>query len=325
MRTLSLLIIALLFSTPSKKEKNTTYSPVGKESMETPIVTTEKISSGLLQTINFPSKHVRKRNVYVWLPEDYYNNKEKHAVLYMHDGQMLFDPTTTWNKQEWGVDEALSKLIKNGTVKRTIVIGIWNHKDIRHSEYFPQKPLETLKKEQKEAILKTKSDGKPIFKGELMADRYLKFIVEELKPYIDKNFRTLTDQKNTYIAGSSMGGLISMYAMCEYPKVFSGAACLSTHWIGTKSSKNNPIPQVFVSYMTQKLPDPKNHKFYFDYGTRGLDAYYGSPQYKVNKVMKAKGYTSKSWMSRRFKGHDHSENSWKKRLHIPLTFLLKKK
>ena len=113
--------------------------------------------------------------------------------------------------------------------------------------------------------------------------------------------------------------------MCEYPEVFAGAACLSTHWIGTVNSKKNPIPKAFTDYMSRKLPDPKNHKFYFDYGTRGLDAYYGSPQYKVNKVMKAKGYTSKNWMSRRFKGHSHSENYWKRRLHTPLTFLLKKK
>ncbi|MCB0375859.1 MAG: alpha/beta hydrolase [Sinomicrobium sp.] len=327
MRTLSLLLLIFIFSAACKEEKNIAYTDPGKLlALNTGTVAeSERLSHGVLQTIdNFPSKHVRRRSIYVWLPVDYYSKPSKHAVLYMHDGQMLFDPETTWNKQEWGVDETLTKLMLDGIAKNTIVVGIWSHSDTRHSEYFPQKPFESLTQEQKDAVLKTTYNKAPMFKEAPAADSYLKFIVEELKPYIDKNFSTLPDRENTYIAGSSMGGLISMYAVCEYPEIFGGAACLSTHWIGTVNSKNNPLPQAFADYMTQKLPDPATHKFYFDYGTRTLDAFYGPSQLKVDKVMKAKGYTPKNWMTKKFNGHDHSENSWKKRLHIPLTFLLKK-
>lgn len=320
MKTLGILTLAslLLLSPQAKKsDYSTTLTPV-------PVSGSEKFTSGTLQTLaNFPSKYVAPRNVYIWLPEDYYAKPQKHAVLYMHDGQMLFDDTQTWNKQEWGMDETITKLIKANTLKSVIVVGIWNLPGMRHSEYFPEKPFQLLTPEQQDAALKTTRNNELLLKEKPKSDRYLKFIVEELKPYIDKNFATLPDQQNTYMAGSSMGGLISMYAVCEYPDVFRGAACISTHWIGAENAKNNPIPDVFVKYMSEKLPDPKTHKFYFDYGTKTLDAFYGPSQLKIDKVMKAKGYTTKSWLTKKFEGHDHSENSWKKRLSVPLTFLLK--
>ena len=81
--------------------------------------------------------------------------------------------------------------------------------------------------------------GAPVFSGKIQSDNYLKFLVKELKPFIDSSFSTLKDQQNTFIAGSSMGGLISMYAICEYPLVFGGAACLSTHWPGIFTMINN--------------------------------------------------------------------------------------
>ena len=121
-----------------------------------------------------------------------------------------------------------------------------------------------------------------------------------------------------------MGGLISMYAICEYPGVFGGAACLSTHWPGIFSVEGNPIPNAFAQYMSKNLPDPKNHKLYFDYGDQTLDAMYGPLQKKVDEVLKSKGYTEKSWITKFYPGDDHSEKSWNRRLNIPLEFLLKK-
>ena len=131
------------------------------------------------------------------------------------------------------------------------------------------------------------------------------------------------NKKHTFIAGSSMGGLISLYAICEYPKVFGGAACLSTHWPGVFYTDKNPIPEQFFKYLKKKLPNPNNHKIYFDFGTATLDAMYEPYQIEVDKIMKQKGYTSKSWITKKFEGEDHSEVAWAKRLHIPLVFLLK--
>jgi len=283
-----------------------------------------KVVSGTLQRIeNFQSKYVTARNVDVWLPDNYSTSK-KYAVLYMHDGQMLFDSETTWNKQAWEVDDVLSKLIAEKMIQEVIVVGIWNGGVTRHIDYFPQKPFESLTQTQQDSIYNAnRSNGQSVFNnGKINSDNYLKFIVEELKPMIDKTYSVCTDQKHTFIAGSSMGGLISMYAICEYPKVFGGAACLSTHWPGIFSLDHNPIPNAFFEYLKQNLPNPKNHKLYFDYGTATLDALYVTLQPKVDEIMRAKGYTSSNWTTLKFEGDDHSEKSWNKRLRTPLFFLL---
>lgn len=284
-----------------------------------------KVTSGKVQRFeNFQSKLIDARNIDIWLP-DGYSNKEKYAVLYMHDGQALYDAESTWNKQAWEVDQVASKLITEGKTKKFIVVGIWNNGQKRHPEYFPQKPYESLTQIQRDTItaqLQKATKSNEVFKP--YSDLYLKFLVNELKPFIDKNFSTIPDQKNTFIAGSSMGGLISMYAICEYPKVFGGAACLSTHWPGTFSANNNPIPDAFVNYLKANLPNPKDHKIYFDYGDQTLDAMYKPFQEKVDIVMKAKGFTSKNWETKFFPGENHSEEAWAKRLDIPFVFLLKK-
>ncbi|MBP6073125.1 MAG: alpha/beta hydrolase [Flavobacterium sp.] len=284
-----------------------------------------EVSLGKIQHIeNFPSKYVDARNIDVWMPEGY-SVSEKYAVLYMHDGQMLYDAATTWNKQSWEVDEVAGKLIREGKTKKFIVVGIWNNGSKRHPEYFPQKPYENLLPTQKDTITaQLQKAGRTKEKFQPISDLYLKFLVTELKPYIDNHFSTLKNRENTVIAGSSMGGLISMYAICEYPEVFGGAACISTHWPGTFSSENNPIPDAFLNYMNSHLPDPKTHQFYFDYGNKTLDALYPELQKKVDLLMKNKGFTPSTWTTQFFEGKDHSEKSWTERLHIPFEFLLKK-
>jgi predicted alpha/beta superfamily hydrolase len=285
----------------------------------------QKVSSGKIEKYeDFHSKYVTDRNVEVWLP-DGYNKKKKYAVLYMHDGQMLFDSTTTWNKQSWNVDAVVAKLLMNNKIEDVIVVGIWNGGKTRHSDYFPQKPFESLSNEQKGFVnkqLQTPGNTTEAFKP--VSDNYLKFLVNELKPFIDRKYSVFKDKKHTFIAGSSMGGLISMYAICEYPNIFGGAACMSTHWPGVFSMEGNPIPEAFMNYMSKNLPDPKNHKIYFDYGDKTLDAMYAPLQKKVDEVMKAKGFTDKNWMTKFYPGDDHSEKSWNRRLNIPLEFLLKK-
>ena len=283
------------------------------------------VSSGFVERIvDFPSDFIAKRNVDIWLPENYHKSNN-YAVLYMHDGQMLFDSTNAWNKQEWGVDEAITSLIEKGKIKETIVVGIWNSGKTRHADYYPQKPFEALSVDFKEKLMEVKRDeNTALFEANVQSDNYLKFLVTELKPYIDKNYATKSDKDNTFVMGSSMGGLISMYALCEYPEVFGSAACLSTHWIGGFSLKSNPMPETFYNYLSENLPDPNTHRIYFDYGTKTLDAFYEPYQMKVDSVMRLKGFTSENWITRKFEGADHSENSWKERLDIPLLFLLKK-
>ena len=279
------------------------------------------VSSGTIKRLEkFASKYVDARNVDVWLPDNY-SNKKRYAVLYMHDGAMLFDAATTWNKQEWQVDETVGRLIKEGKIRDTIVVGVWNNGEYRHSEYYPQKTLADLPPETRDFIIKNSLKDKP------QADNYLKFLVEELKPYIDKNFSTKKDVKNTFIAGSSMGGLISLYALCEYPNVFGGAAGMSTHLpmvTDAKTPNVETVPASFRAYLEKNLPKANSRKIYFDYGDQTLDALYPPLQKKVDDILTAKGWMEKSWITKSFPGENHSEVSWAKRLNIPLEFLLKR-
>ena len=239
---------------------------------------------------------------------------------------MLFDSATTWNKQEWGVDETLTRLMSEKRIKNSIVVAVFNTGKTRHAEYFPQKPFEMLPKSMQDSLLSQAKRDKEtaLFPTNIQSDAYLKFLVSELKPFIDREFSTLSNQKNTFIAGSSMGGLISMYAICEYPSVFGGAACLSTHWLGIMPSDKNPVPNAFMDYLKTHLPNPKNHKMYFDFGTATLDAYYEPHQNAADAILKTKGFSEKNWLTRKYAGDAHTEQAWRGRLAIPMVFLLKK-
>ncbi|MEO8110266.1 MAG: alpha/beta hydrolase-fold protein [Ginsengibacter sp.] len=146
----------------------------------------------------------RSRRVWLYLPTGYFTSEKKYPVLYMHDGQNLFDEATSY-AGEWGVDEFLDSIFSSGK-KEVIVVGIDNGLQKRMTEYNPY-------------------SYQKFGKGE--GDEYVDFLVKDLKPYIDKHYHTLPDKKNTYIAGSSMGGLISLYAVLKYPDKFGGAGIFS--------------------------------------------------------------------------------------------------
>jgi predicted alpha/beta superfamily hydrolase len=114
-----------------------------------------------------------------------------------------------------------------------------------------------------------------------------------------------------------MGGLISLYAVMEYPEIFGGAACISTHWPA--------VDGIFIEYLPGKLPNPTSHKLYFDHGTINLDSLYQPLQERVDMIVAAHGFTrGQNWLSLQFEGADHNEASWRDRLHEPLLFLLGK-
>ena len=217
---------------------------------------------------HFRSAFVDARNIDVWLPEGY-SEKKKYAVLYMHDGQMLFDSVYTWNRQEWGVDEVMGDLIARRRIRNCIVVGIWNNGEYRHSEYFPQMILDQVEPGMRAVIIQRQLNGKP------RADLYLRFIVEELKPFIDSCFSTRTNRSNTFVMGSSMGGLISIYALCQYPEIFGGAACLSIRSPVAapsliRETADTGVPRRLRDYLRDHLPKAASSKIYFDYGSETL-------------------------------------------------------
>lgn len=257
---------------------------------------------------SFPSKFVDPRNVDVWLPPGYGSDPgRRYPVLYMHDGQNIFESGSAFGGVSWRVHDAMAGLIETGAVRPAIVVGVWNTPK-RFQEYMPRK-----------AVPGGRADGikgMPVrVEGEIVSDNYLKFLVTELKPFIDSNYRTLKGRDDTFIMGSSMGGLISAYAVSEYPGIFGGAGCVSTHWPAGDGA--------VIEYLRRRLPSPKNHLFYFDFGTRTLDALYEPYQKRMDEVMRKAGYTEGvNWITRKFEGEEHSEKSWSRRAWIPLKFLL---
>ena len=257
---------------------------------------------------DFPSQFVKPRNVDVWLPPGYEQGSEAFPVLYMHDGQNLVHPEEAFIGETWQVAETMTRLVEEGKVPPTIIVGIWNTKK-REPEYMPQKPYKWWRTD----TWQDRIWG--LFKGKIISDNYLQCLVTEIKPFIDTTFRTKPGLDHTSIMGSSMGGLISLYAMCEYPEVFNRAGCVSTAWPA--------IGRQFYPYIQAHLPDPAGRRIYFDYGTLGLDADYEPYQLDVDRIMESRGYQrGVSYTTHKFEGHDHNEKFWAERLHIPLEFLL---
>lgn len=281
--------------------------------------------SGKIERIeNFASQHVQARHVDVWIPEEFEKLKasgQKFNVLYMHDGQMLFDAKTTWNKQAWNADQTVSRLMKSGQLAPTIIVGVWNNGQFRHSEYFPEKFLPHMLEKPRQLLMQQGLKDKP------QADAYLRFLVDELKPFIDAKYPTHKGSAHTAIMGSSMGGLISIYALNEYPEVFGAAAGLSTHWIGIHQA-NSHIPLAAYVYLRDKLAGPQSHKIYQDHGTTELDAMYAPYQNFINQIIRDKGYIENgvkpNFLTRVFEGTGHNEKAWAERLEIPVLFLLGK-
>lgn len=271
---------------------------------------------------NFLSAYIQSRDIYIWLPADY-NEATKYAVIYMHDGQMLFDSLSTWNKQEWMVDETMDRLTAERKIRPTIVVGVANIPTLRYAEYFPQKVYDNIPDATRQLILQEQ------FKTEPKADDYLKFLTRELKPYIDSVYSTRKDAANTFVMGSSMGGLISLYALCEYPDVFGGAGCLSMHTpmvsyaLFDKVDIEKDVASTFRMYLKEHLPKVNTRKIYIDYGDQTLDSYYRPYQEKIDSLMQSLGWSYPQWETLFFSGEDHSEKSWSKRLDTPLLFLLK--
>ena len=180
----------------------------------------------------------RKRRIWIYLPKGYASASKAYPVLYMHDGQNLFNEQTAANG-EWGVDECLDSLQKQ-TGKECIVVAIDNGGDKRLSEYTPY----------------DFNYNKNIVKAE--GKLYVDFIVQTLKPFIDTKYRTKKSAEFTSIAGSSLGGLISYYAIIQHPDVFGSAGIFSpSFWLSQ---------QVFID--TEQFATKLNSKFYFYGGNK---------------------------------------------------------
>lgn len=221
-----------------------------------------------------------KRDFFVWLPPGYDENvSRRYPVLYMHDGQNLIDPKTAYAGKDWQVDETVTRLIKEYKIKEIIVVGIYNNEN-RLEEY---------------------SDTE-------IGAKYRKFIIEELKPFVDSKYRTLTDSNNTALIGSSMGGLVSFNTAWKNPEVFGMAGCMSSSFYYNDEK---------VFKMIDEYSGPKKHiKFYIDHGEDGLIR--GQRMFcKLTQLGYVIGTDLDYFYNR---GAGHNESEWAKRLERPLIF-----
>ena len=268
----------------------------------------------LTQYPNIQTPGLLPRDVWVWTPPQYNQQPKAHfPVIYMQDGQNLFYKEKSYTQVTWGVVETITKLSDFGFIRAAIVVGIDNTEN-REGDYLPTKPFNTP--EGKAFIAKLEKESpEQLEKFDFVADDYLKLVVDTIKPQIDADFRTLSNRENTFVFGSSMGGLISLYALVEYPEVFGCAGCFSTHW---------PVLGPFIApYLRKNLPKAGRHRIYFDHGTRDLDAKYAPYQQEVDEIMCEKGYHhGKDWLTRIAPGAGHHENAWRSRMHIALRFFL---
>ena len=229
----------------------------------------------------------KKRKAYIYLPNSYNKNPElRYPVLYMFDGHnVFFDRDATYGKS-WGM-----KRYMDGARKNLIIVAVeCNHEgNQRLSEYSPF-PF----------------DDSYFGAVEGRGDIYMDWLVGELKPWIDSHYRTLPDREHTFIAGSSMGGLMSLYAACAYSGVFSGAACLSPSlWVSPEG----------VEELISETEFPGETVLYMDYGSRELENHAPTMEAltSVNEQLLDKGvYTT----FRIVPGGDHSEASWERQIPI---------
>ena len=290
----------------------TTYDNTQSDMKIQPIVSSVE-NPNLIGTLehysNVQSDFINPRNVEVWLPPDYIEGDTgRYTVLYMHDGQNLFESQKSFIGVDWGIDETLAALSGKKEIPPTIVVGIWNTPE-RLREYLPQRPFcEHLSRHSRRRVIKR-------YGGVPNSDNYLRFLVHELKPFVDGRYRTRPEREFTFLMGSSMGGLISLYAICEHPQVFGGAGCLSTHWPRAHKS--------FRKYLKKRLPEPGQHKIYLDYGNEANIAGYRYKQKRVEHILKNRGYAfGLDWLGKWYPNDAHSETAWRVRVRVPLQFLL---
>ncbi|MEK6281016.1 MAG: alpha/beta hydrolase-fold protein [Acidobacteriota bacterium] len=263
------------------------------------------LSGEFRQHKSFHSKILNNdRDLIVYLPPGYAANpKKKYAVLYLHDGQNLFDGATSFIPgKEWRIDETAEALISAGKIEPLIIVGINNAGKQRIDEYTPA------------ADAKYKMGGK--------ADLYGRMLVEEVKPFIDANYRTIRDAQHTGLGGSSLGGLVSLYLGLKYPNVFARLAVVSPSvWFADKQ---------IVNYASE-LPAKRKVRIWMDMGTKEGRNAEDAQQAVLGARLLKDTLVKKGWKSGKdlayfeAEGAEHNESAWAERVGPILTFLFPRK
>ncbi|MDI6767598.1 MAG: alpha/beta hydrolase-fold protein, partial [Bacteroidota bacterium] len=227
--------------------------------------------------LNYP------RDLIVWLPPSYEIDTSRcYPVLYMHDGQNIIDPATSFIGYDWRIDEVADSLIRSRKMKEIIIVGIYNTPD-RSDEYDDTK----------------------------LGKAYMKFIIEKIKPFIDSTYRTLPERENTAVMGSSLGGLISFLLSWNYPQVFSQAGCVSP-----------VFRSGLIRSINEYVGSNKDIRIYIDNGGVGMETELQPGCDMMLVALKNIGFRvgdNLLWFYDEY--GEHNERAWSKRLWIPLLFM----
>jgi predicted alpha/beta superfamily hydrolase len=241
----------------------------------------------------FRSKFLRnQRDIVVYLPPDYDQQPERrYPVLYLHDGQNLFDAATAFNGQDWHVAQTADYAISAGLVEPLIIVGLYNTGKTRLREYTPTSVPRL---------------------GGGRADRYAKFLIEEVKPDVDRDYRTRPEASQTGIGGSSLGGLVSIYLGLKFSNVFSKIAALSPSvWWN----------QRVILRFAQAAPVEPRPRIWLDIGTREGPRIVDDVE-KFRDVLLSRGWQyDRDLHYERVEGAEHNEAAWAARVGPFLQFL----
>ena len=231
----------------------------------------------------------------MYVPPGYAESDRRYPVFYLQDGQNLFDPATAFCGQEWRADITADEMISRGEIEPLIIVGIYNTGVKRMSEYAPTRDKRHRK------------GGK--------ADRYAEMLAREIKPFIDHQYRTQKAAKHAAVGGSSLGGLVSLVAGLQYPRVFGGMAVMSPSvWWDQRA----------ILRWVHDYPGPARPRIWLDVGT----AEGSQPQHIVEdtRVLR-EALLQKEWSEdlnlsyHEVEGADHSERAWAARFGAVLAYL----
>jgi enterochelin esterase-like enzyme len=272
-------------------------------------LTTNQPSVGTLYETIIKTGYLKDRKLRVWIPAGYAQSKKRFNVVYFHDGQMLFDSTSTWNHQSWDLVRAAKRYLHRRAV---ILVGIDNDPEHRYAEFFPAPIFPSLPTAVQFTLRDSLWNGLPRF------DSYANALISDVFPLIERSWNVNPGGENRTMVGSSMGGIVSLTFLLTHPNELSSVACLSMHlplineW-KFKDRYKEPLSTAFNRFIQEKGESLYDKSIYIDRGDQSLDAVYVKyfPGFEValNPLKK----NNHVWL-RLIKNSGHSERDWAKRI-----------
>lgn len=276
----------------------------------------------LIEYEHVAAERLPEQRLTIWLPPGYDRVRRRYPVVYMHDGHNLFDPAKSNFNKVWAADKAMLAAMRGQGIEPHIIVGIWAPGGDRYRQYLPQSLHDAASGAPRAAM-------DAMIGGPVISRAYLDWLAGPLKQWVDARFRTRTGRDDTAIIGSSMGGLMSCYAILERPETYSRAGCISSHWPAADPRKvgeaNRELIALWDRWFAERLGHPDGRRIWLDHGTGTLDAYYAPYQQVIDVRIAEEGWRrGVDFESKVYPGAEHEENAWAARLPEVLGWLLRR-